>query len=511
MRVSTIGISGFRSFAAMESPLQFDQITVLVGANNSGKSSVLKALHTLQSGHDHVYPDVRVGGRTAAIDIHLDDVVGLNAWPDLSNSGSLRVQVRINSQDRRSGGIDFHVYGPTGNSTQPGQLPPVEPDHFVVPYFSKRKTAAYSEDVRTQYTRTISSNLTYLAAKLSRLSNPDFPGSQLYREACRAILGFVVTAIPSENGQRPGIYLDSRETLPIDQMGEGVPNIVGLLADLTISDGKLFLIEEPENDLHPSALKALLDLIAESAKRNQFVVSTHSNIVVRHLCAMPSSRLYNITAEPGRLPVEAKALLVEARPDARLKVLRDLGYAFSDFELWDGWLILEEASAEKIIRDYLIPWFVPKLARVRTISTQGVDQIEPTFEDFNRLVRFTHLEQAYKGAAWVRADGDDAGQAVIDKLTQRYSTWDAGHFQCFVQTQFEYYYPEYFRKRVEEVLAIADKRRRREAKIALSKDVRAWLDEDTKRAKAALLLSCKEIIADLKKIAQSFATEMPKG
>jgi predicted ATPase len=44
-------------------------------------------------------------------------------------------------------------------------------------------------------------------------------------------------------------------------------------------------IEEPETDLHPRALHGLLDLIVQSAAEhnNQFVISTHSNIVVRHL------------------------------------------------------------------------------------------------------------------------------------------------------------------------------------------------------------------------------------
>ena len=66
-------------------------------------------------------------------------------------------------------------------------------------------------------------------------------------------------------------------------MGDGVPNVVGLLADLALTKGKMFLIEEPENDLHPSALKALLELVEDGATHNQIVVSTHSNIVARHL------------------------------------------------------------------------------------------------------------------------------------------------------------------------------------------------------------------------------------
>lgn len=89
-------------------------------------------------------------------------------------------------------------------------------------------------------------------------------------------------------------------------MGEGVPQIVGLVADLVLSQGKLFLIEELENDLHPQALKALLRLMIESSARNQFVVTTHSNIVLRYHAAEPNSIVYSVAAEPGARPPSSR-------------------------------------------------------------------------------------------------------------------------------------------------------------------------------------------------------------
>jgi predicted ATPase len=196
------------------------------------------------------------------------------------------------------------------------------------------------EDVREQYAMTMSLDMAYLAAKLSRVSNPQFPTYEQYARSCKEILGFVVTSTPSQNGQRAGIYLPSQETIPIDQMGDGVPNIVQLLVNLATSKGKIFLMEEPENDLHPHALKALLDLILESAKHNQFVISTHSNIVVSHLCSEPGSRLHRVSSTRGELPTTASINVVGPTPVERLETLTELGYAFSDLGLWDGWLIL---------------------------------------------------------------------------------------------------------------------------------------------------------------------------
>jgi len=310
----------------------------------------------------------------------------------------------------------------------------------------------------------------------------------------------MVTAIPGGGGQRPGVYLPNRKTIPIDQMGEGVPNIAALLADLALSEGKLFLIEEPENDLHPQALKALLDLIIESSKLNQFVVSTHSNIVVRHLASAENSKLYNVTSELGKIPLVASVHAVEPTVEARLKVLQELGYSFSDFDLWDGWLILEESSAERIIRDYLIPWFAPKLARVRTLAVGGVGNVKPTFDDYHRLVRFTHLEKAYLDSAWVRVDGDDVGVKTITQLQAHYSSWKSDRFGRFRKPQFEHYYPVEFTDKISHALAHKDNQTRRKAKRDLLDDVRAWLDEDEVRAREALSKSAAEVIADLKVI-----------
>lgn len=493
MRITSLQLKNFRSFESMER-IELDQINVLVGPNNAGKSSILKALHLIQEGSGNFYPDVRVNANQATINIGLKNMQGQFQFTGLG-----LLEINVNSTNRNTGDINLLMFN-SGGQTQVSQMPSIEPRHFVVPYLSKRKTNYYQEDVKSENVLRVSTDMSNLAAKLSRLATPGFPNHESYREACEAILGFMVAAIPSLNGQRPGVYLPDRQPIFIDQMGEGVPNIVALLADLALSEGKLFLIEEPENDLHPQALKALLDLVVESSKSNQFVVSTHSNIVVRHLASAENSRLYHVTSELGKMPPIAKIRAIEPTVEARLEVLRELGYSFSDFDLWDGWLILEESSAERIIRDYLIPWFAPKLSRLRTLAVGGVDQVVPTFDDFHRLVRFTHLEEAYRDAAWVRIDGDSVGSKIIARLQSSYPSWKSDRFGKFSKPQFEEYYPAKFAGKTKEALAHTDKQVRREAKRKLLDSVRAWLDEDEKRGRMALEQSAAEVITDLKLI-----------
>ncbi|WP_225031354.1 Nif11-like leader peptide family natural product precursor [Paraburkholderia sp. XV] len=56
-----------------------------------------------------------------------------------------------------------------------------------------------------------------------------------------------------------------------------------------------------------------------------------------------NSKLFNIEADRGELPPKARISEVAQTPEARLAILRDLGYTFSDFDLWNDWLILEDS------------------------------------------------------------------------------------------------------------------------------------------------------------------------
>lgn len=502
MRVTNIRLKNFRSFVDSGS-IPLTQINVLVGPNNAGKSTILRGLHQLQIGLADLCADVRVGTPESRIEVDLVEGLSTKSWSVLESDAPFQFVAQIQSPDRRGGTLSFVVTQNGRNQAGEVRLPPTEPNHFIVPFLSKRKAAGYQEDIREQHVLSIAPDVSNLAARLSRLGNSGFPFHDAYAKACLSILGFVVTAVPSQSGQRPGVYFPDGATLPIDQLGEGVPNIVHLLTSLAVSEGKLFLVEEPENDLHPQALKGLLDLIISSSVKNQFVISTHSNIVVRHLCSSSDSNLYRVRPKTATLPVESEIEQVPRDPDARLGVLAELGYALSDFDLWDGWLVLEESSAERIIRDYLIPWFFPSLSRVRTISSGGTGKVSSTFEDLNRLFLFAHLTPVYRQSCWVFVDGDEAGQQAICRLKERFPPERHDRFRQLSQPAFEYYYPEKFQDGVSSTLAISDERRRRELKLQLLNDVRAWLDSDPDRGRLALQKSAAEVIALLGEVAAS--------
>jgi hypothetical protein len=296
-------------------------------------------------------------------------------------------------------------------------------------------------------------------------------------------------------------------------MGEGVPNILGLITDLCIAENKIFLIEEPENDIHPKALKELLNFIIEKSITNQFFISTHSNIVMKHLGGAGNSKIFNINNElnePNKPNLFiSKVEEVSKNPETRRKVLEDLGYDFFDFGLWKAWLFLEESSAEYIIRDFLIPFYVPKLKyKLRTFSAHSLSEIPTKFEDFTKLMVFLHLEPLYKNKVWVFVDGGENEKEVISKLKTTYgkSGWDESHFSQFDKHDFESYYPERFQKEVSLVLSEPRKKIRQNKKQELFSKIKKWIKDYPELAKVEFETSAASIIQKLREIEQKIVS-----
>lgn len=411
MRLKSIQLQNYRSYDD-SGVIEMGNITVFVGRNNSGKSALIRGIAQLQQGIINVEDnDIRKGITGGIVTAHLEGVdydahfMG-QSRPNFTEGkfvhtitkpkgGSLAASIQLRSIENDS-------------AYKIGYITNVEPNNFIYPYLAKRKVTTYDRNVDLAKTTSVASNLIHLTSKIQRLANDSHPKANEYKELCEKVLGYKVSTHAAPDGQQSGIHIGDFDYIPIEDMGEGVPNLLGLITMLCVAENKLFLIEELENDVHPEALKALLDVIVEKSATNQFIISTHSNIVVKWLASVTGSKLYSVALDkyvPGAVP-NTRINEVEQSTEARVSVLEELGYELGDFDLWDGWLFFEESSAERIIRDYLIPLYAPRLGRARTLATNGTGKLKSRFDDFNRLFVFTHLTSRYINKAWVIADGD---------------------------------------------------------------------------------------------------------
>jgi predicted ATP-dependent endonuclease of OLD family len=276
-----------------------------------------------------------------------------------------------------------------------------------------------------------------------------------------------------------------------------------LLVSLCDARGKLFLIEEPENDLHPQALKTLLDTIVTASADNQFLITTHSSVVLTKLGAVPETVVLKTSSDNLRLPTSTYSTI--SSTEERLEVLRWLGYDLADFYLYTGWIIFEESSAERLVREWLIPWFAPSLRKLHTVGANGASRVTELAQALREMLVFAHLEPAYRNRAWVLVDGDEIGKEVVDKLRDRFPGWPPENFSHFKEENFESYYPPRFGDRVMQIENTPGKAQRRELKRALLHDVLAWIEQDPETARLEFEQSATDVISHLVRIAEQVA------
>ena len=495
MKITSIELNNVRGFRNLD--INFSKrVNVFVGANNSGKSTLLNCILAMQQKEVLGPQDVSIGMNSGKVKIFYD-----------GHHTGFRPHVKNLELNLIGKWVNIHKHGGT---TDYRHISRQEPNNLIYPYLSRRKVDEYEELVDEKFVNSVTGTFKHLSLKIDRLTT--YPANEEYINACKNILGFVVSSQTKGKGKQAVFQISPLKHIPLTSMGEGVPNIVGLITDLCVAKDRIFLIEEPENDIHPKALKSLLNLIVSKSTNNQFFISTHSNIVMKYLGGIEDSKLFHVSINREEILKNntfiSKATEISKNPEDRKKVLEDLGYDFLDFDLWKGWLFLEESSAEVIIRDHLIRWFCPKLQyKLRTFSAGSISQIVPKFEEFNKLFVFLHLQPTYKNKVWVIIDEGDSEKEIIDRLKRMYtpSGWDESHFDQFSEHDFENYYPNIFQDKVDRILKLPknnkrDKQLIREEKRLLLNEVKNWIKNNESLAKAEFRESAKEVIKKLKRI-----------
>lgn len=501
MKITAIQLQNIRGFQNISRTELSNKINIFIGPNNAGKTTILNTIFHLQR-NSLDSKDITIGRESGQIKLYFE---GKHS-PYIEYRPSFDSIIFSLKENTRSFGNESGQVLNWRNI-----IPEQEPHNLIYPYLSKRKTVSYNDNINESNANSVIGNFQNLYSKIDRLVTPQFqPGNRQYVEACEIILGFQVSSLAKGNGKQAVYFVHNLEHIPLTSMGEGVANLLGLITDLCVADEKIFLIEEPENDIHPKALKGLLNLIVEKSNTNQFFISTHSNIVMKYLGAAEDSKVFHVSSELG-IDAQRPNLFVSNlreisnEPEERRNILEELGYDFFDFDLWTCWLFLEESSAELLIRKYFINWYVKPLSnKIRTFAAGGSSSIIPKFEDFDKLFVFLHLEPTYKNKVWVIIDQGAEEDQIIQTMRMKYSKsgWDANNFLQFEEHDFEKYYPKRFEKQVEEVLSISKKDKKRKAKKELLEKVVSWINDHESEAKDEFRMSAKEVIEKLKMINQ---------
>jgi AAA15 family ATPase/GTPase len=86
MRISKVNIKNFRSFED-SGELEFKNINIITGANNSGKSSILHAIYLLQKNQNMRETDTRLGADHPRVSIVLEEFDMRSSPEEVKNKG----------------------------------------------------------------------------------------------------------------------------------------------------------------------------------------------------------------------------------------------------------------------------------------------------------------------------------------------------------------------------------------------------------------------------------------
>lgn len=470
-----------------------------MGENNAGKSTLLKGVLALQGfpfSEEDVRPDadqafhaITISGGYIARHIgHLDTAIDADRFIYRSLRG-----VAPSTEGMAAIALDPNPW-----------LLTQRPFNTVVPFLARRKAQSFNQNVATAAQNAVDGTFLYLYSRIDLVATAGHPRHLEFQQALRDIVGVPITTRAAPNGKEAGFYFDQDHFVSLERMGDGVSEMVALIVELCLEKDKIFVLEEPETNLHPKGLRALLSMVRSSMEHNQFVVATHSNIVIRDLAFDERTKTFRIV-RTGAFATDPSVVSEVARdPITRSELLTELGYEFADMGLHEGWLFLEESSAERIISDVLIPMFLPDLeGRIRTFAAGGTGNLEPSFADFQRLTTYLHLQPIYQSKLWIRADGDASGKDAITKILGNFGYLSDAQCSCFTEDSFERYYPQEFEEEVSQTLGIADKQVRRRAKTALLLKVLQWTHDNPSEARDRWLSSAAEVLSFLEIIRRS--------
>jgi AAA ATPase domain len=183
MWIKAINLTNFRSYAS-ESIYLSKGINLIVGQNNSGKSTLLKSVAWLQAGSPISAQDIRKLARNGSVALILENstryfsqvpdfttqiIISLSSQ-NITVDGSTGIYKEVNWNSVNSN-YDANAFSNSYNS----QIPNQEPHNYIYPYLSKRKVTHFDETINLQTTNMVSGNFTYLPAKVDRLRDSTIP------------------------------------------------------------------------------------------------------------------------------------------------------------------------------------------------------------------------------------------------------------------------------------------------------------------------------------------------
>ncbi len=196
------------------------------------------------------------------------------------------------------------------------------------------------------------------------------------------------------------IQVDDGNMTNLENKGDGIKSLaaMALLKDMSYKDGTMSLvaIEEPESHLHPEAINILRETIYSLTKNNQVIVSTHNPLFVDRINIKS-----NIIVEKGK-----------AKPAKKIEEIRSvLGVHVSDNLFNSRCVLLVEGQTDELILTALLSLLSIKLKKALNSKFLAIMTLHGT----GYLNSHLNMLQNSLCIYHVFLDNDSAGKGAFEK------------------------------------------------------------------------------------------------
>ena len=438
MKLSDFSVVNYRSITTARK-IKTNNMTVLVGKNNEGKSNILRAL-TLAMDIMKIYSkdprSLQIAVRPylknhyswekdypislqeknpngwSSIDLNFEldeqDILAIRSMTGIRLSGCIPVRVSTNGAAAK---IDIPKRGTAAFADADNKKKIIEYVCFKIDF-------NFIPAVRTEYDalrvvdsliekslETLDTNPDYINAmnKIEELQQGILDG--ISNQIIEPLQEFLPTVrnvqIHIQNERRriamrrnTEIIIDDGTPTPIQQKGDGIKSLTALAIlniPARVDRVSVVAIEEPESHLHPESARQLYDTIMSLSQTHQIVLTTHSPLFVNR-----TNLKENIIVNDGK-----------ATPVKKIKEIRDvLGIHISDNLTNAEHALIVEGEDDKIALEKLLLSMSTKIKRAIQNGTFIIDYIGGAGNLPYKLSFYRNLQCKYH----VLLDNDDAGR-----------------------------------------------------------------------------------------------------
>ena len=439
MKLSSFSVVNYRSITNARK-IQTNNMTVLVGKNNEGKSNILRALtlamdimkmyssdprslrvsanylkNRTQYNWERDYPlslQERSPNGFSSIELDFElnngDISTIRNLTGIRLSGHIPVRVSINHSMVK---IDIPKRGTPAFSNIENKLKIIEYVCFKIDFNFIPAVRTESDALRVveslieKQLLTLESNPEYIEAmqKIEHLQQDVLDGisAQLIvplQEFLPSVRDVQIHL--QKDRRRPGIrrsanvIIDDGTPTPLQQKGDGIKSLTALaMLNIPTSHDRVSVIaiEEPESHLHPESARQLYETINALSVNHQVVLTTHSPLFVNR-----SNLKENIIVDSGK-----------ATPVKKIKEIRDvLGTKVSDNLINAENILVVEGESDRIVLEKMLPKMSESVKKAIQNGTLIIDDMSGAGNLAYKLSFWRNLQCKYH----VLLDNDDAGR-----------------------------------------------------------------------------------------------------